>query len=369
MRILLVVTDAEIGGAERFLASLGSAREPRDTVALAVLMQPGSLSPQLEAAFDEVHYLGFPPTSRNLPGMIRALERRAREFRPDVVSSHLFHADLVTALARIRAPKTTTVHTQALGKDDHPLTRLIARAVGLLSFRFAAVVPAGRSPQMAAFIRRLRMRNVVEPIPNGADVPAAPDYDPGSRVFLSLARNHPVKGHRQLFAAFAAIADAHPEWRLVAHGSGVEADDPAMRDALREAGAERLLDAGRIELAGPTAHPEEALARAGALVISSVYGEAFPIVGAEAAGHGVPVITTELGSCPEFVDAPGYLVPPGDAAALAAAMGRFAALDDAERGALSALARARAEEQYRPSVAYGRYRALFAALIGRRARA
>ena len=368
MRILLVVTDAEIGGAERFLASLGAARTEGDTVALAVLMQPGSLSPQLEAAFDEVRYLGFPPSSRNLPGMVRALERYARGFRPDVVSSHLFHADLVTALARIRAPKTTTVHTQALGKDDHPLTRAIARAVGLLSFRFAAVIPAGGSPQMAAFIRRLRMRNVVDPIPNGAEVPDRADYDPASRVFLSLARNHPVKGHRELFAAFASIADAAPAWRLVAHGSGVDAADPAMREAISAAGAERLVAEGRIELAGPTAHPEEALARAGALVISSVYGEAFPIVGAEAAGHGVPVITTELGSCSEFVDAPGYLVPPGDAAVLAAALGRFAALGDAERRELSGRARARAESQYRPSVAYGRYRALFARLIAQRGR-
>lgn len=363
MRILVVCSDADIGGAERFLASLASARREEDRIALVVLMRPGSLSSRLEAAFDEVTYLGFPPTSRNLPGMVRALGRAVRAFDPHVVSSHLFHADLVTALARIAPPRTTTVHTQRLGPEDHPLTRLIARAVGLLSFRFAAVVPASGSAQMAAFVRSLRMRNVVDAIPNAADVPARPLFEPASRSFLSLARNHPVKGHLRLFQAFASIADRIPDWNLVAHGPGVDQDDPAMAAALATAGATHLVESGRIRLAGATDHPEEALAASSALVISSVYGEAFPIVGVEAAGLGVPVITTDLGSCAEFADDRRFLVPPDDAPALALALQEYADAGDAERLRLSVLARARAEAEYDPATAYERYRALFDALI------
>lgn len=366
MRILVVSTDAEIGGAERFLVSLAGAARPEDTVALAVLMQPGSLSAQLEEAFAEVTYLGFPPTSRNILGMVRALEREITRFRPDVISSHLFHADLVTALARTRTPKTTTVHTQALGPEDHPLTRLIARAVGVLSFRFAAVVPASGSDQMAAFIRQLKMQNTVPAIPNGAAVPAAPAFDPASRTLLSLARNHPVKGHSRLFAAFARLAPEFPEWRLLAHGPNVVPDDPAMRAALEAAGAASLVDNGRIELAGSTDAPEGALAQSAALVISSVYGEAFPIVGAEAAGLGIPVITTDLGSCAEFADDRRFLAVPDDTDSLTAAIRAYLALDDSERTELSRIARKRAEANYHPSVAYERYRSLFASLLERR---
>lgn len=366
MRILVACTDAEIGGAERFLASLAHARRPDDVIALAVLMRPGSLSEQLENAFDEVHYLGFAPTSRNLPGMVRAFERVAKRFAPDVVSSHLFHADLVVALARLSAPRTTTVHTQSLGPEDHILTRLIAKAIGVLSFRFDAVIPASPSPQMADFIRSLGMRNVVEAIPNGALVPDAPAFDPSSRQLLSLARNHPVKGHGRLFEAFAAVAESAPEWRLVAHGPDVTPEDPAMRAALAAAGAEHLLESGRISLLGPTSDPEAALAKSSALVISSVYGEAFPIVGAEAAGLGIPVITTDLGSCAEFADDPRFLVAPDDAAALATAIRSYVECTDAEREALSATARARAEDRYHPRAAYDRYRAVFARAIAQR---
>lgn len=364
----MVCTDAEIGGAERFLVSLANARFPEDTVGLVVLMQPGSLSSQLEDAFDEVHYLGFAPSSRNLLGMIRGLERAARKFNPDVVSSHLFHADLITALARIAAPKTTTVHTQGLTKSDHPLTRLIARAVGSLSFRFDAVIPAGASEQMAEFIRRLGMRNVVPPIPNGATIPPQRSFSSSSRVVLSLARNHPVKGHHRLFEAFARAADFAPDWQLHAVGPDVVPEDERMLTAIREADAEKLLSEGRIKLLGPTDRPEAALAEAGALVISSVYGEAFPVVGAEAAGFGVPVITTDLGSCAEFADDKRFLVPPDDSSALELAFRTYFEMSDRERDELSARARERAESEYDPRIAYERYRAVFARAIEKRGR-
>lgn len=359
-------TDAEIGGAERFLASYASASRSEDTVALAVLMGPGALSPLLETSFDEVRYLGFPPTSRNLPGMIRALEGYIREFAPDVVSSHLFHADLVTALARTSVPKTTTVHTQALSPQDHPLTRLIARAVGMLSFRFSAVIPSSPSEQMSRFIHTLGMKNVVHAIPNAAAIPEQPSFDPKSRRLISLARNHPVKGHRRLFEAFTLAAPQNPGWKLVAHGPDVLPDNPAMLEAIKQAHAIELFEHGRIVLAGPTSEPERVLGGSAALVISSIYGESFPIVGAEAAALGIPVITTDLGSCSEFADDPRFLVPPDDALALAAALRLYMASNDEERIELSRLARRRAEERYHPRIAYERYRNQFKSLIDQR---
>lgn len=368
MRILVVCSDADIGGAERLLATLASARRPEDRLALAVLMRPGTLSARLEASFDEVHYLGFPPTSRNLPGMVRALERVARAFGPDVVWSNLFHADIVTALARLQAPRVTTAHTQKLGPQDHPLTRLIARAVGLLSFRFQAVVPTSDSEQMRDFLRSLGMRNVRPAILNTAPLPGAATFRVDARQFLSLARNHPVKGHSVLFQAFAAIAGDHPEWSLAAYGPGVTADDPAMARAIADADADELVRTGRIRLLGPTDRPEDQLSDAAALVISSLYGETFPLVGIEAAGAGVPVITSDLGNCAAFADDRRYAVRPGDVAALATALAAYADAGDAERAALSAAARARSEREYDPRVAYEAYRAVFASLVRTKAK-
>lgn len=360
---MYVCTDADIGGAERLLALLGRHADPRDETRLVVLMQRGTLSEELDEAFDEVIYLNTPPTSRDIFGMVRGLNAQIRDFRPDVISSHLFHADLVTALARTEAPRTTTVHTHGFGPADHPLTKFIARAVGALSFRFDAVIPSSDSADMARFIRALRMKNVRTPILNGAEIPPAATFNPAARSFLSLARNHPVKGHDVLFGAFADVAGQIPDWTLHAYGPGVTPDDPRMVSVLREAGASELAAAGRITLDGPTSHPNEVLARSSALVISSLYGETSPLVGAEAAGNGVPVITSDIGNCRQFVDEARFAVPAGDRAALAAALLSYAQLSDGERLALSQSARSRAEKMYSPQRVAASYRAEFAELV------
>jgi glycosyltransferase involved in cell wall biosynthesis len=363
VRILYVCTDADIGGAERLLALLGRHADARDVTRLVVLMQRGTLSDELDAAFDSVVYLNTPASSRNVIGMVRKINAQIREFEPAVVSSHLFHADLVTALARTKAPRTTTVHTHGFGAGDHPLTKLIARAVGALSFRFEAVIPSSDSPDMARFIRALRMRHVRTPILNGAEIPPAPTFDPAARRFLSLARNHPVKGHDVLFGAFADIAKQIPEWTLKAYGPGVVPDDPRMIEVLREVGAAQLAADGRITLAGPTSQPDEALAGSAALIISSLYGETSPLVGAESAGHGVPVITSDIGNCRQFADDARFVVAPGDRAALATAMLQYARMSDTDRSALSHTARSRAETLYRPDRVAASYRAQFAELV------
>lgn len=365
MRILYVVTDADIGGAERLLALLGKHRHSEDTVRLVVLMSRGTLSDELERSFGDVVYLDTPPSSRNVFKMVGQLRAQIRQFRPDVVSSHLFHADLVSALSFCKMPLTTTVHTHGFGESDHPLTKLIARAVGLLSFRFASVIPSSDSAEMRRFVAQLGFKRVSAPILNGSELPAEPGFSPRSRAFLSIARNHPVKGHDVLFGAFADVADEFPDWELRAYGPGVTESDPRMRELLRSEGAEALATAGRIQLLGPTSEPDEALRAGAALVISSLYGETSPLVGSEAAGQGVPVITSDIGNCAAFVDDPRFAVPAGDRQALATALREYARLSDEERITLSGEARRRAERDYSPARVSDSYRRVFAGLVAK----
>jgi glycosyltransferase involved in cell wall biosynthesis len=70
-----------------------------------------------------------------------------------------------------------------------------------------------------------------------------------------------------------------------------------------------------------------------ALIIPSVCPEAFAIVIAEAYALGVPVIAARSGGIPELVKEgqTGFLVPPGDVAALAEAIGHVAENPDIVR--------------------------------------
>ena len=75
--------------------------------------------------------------------------------------------------------------------------------------------------------------------------------------------------------------------------------------------------------------------------------EALPIAVMEAMAMGLPVVATRVGGIPEVVEdgMTGCLVPPGDEAALAAALGRLVA-DPALAARLGAAGRARVQAQF-----------------------
>ena len=102
--------------------------------------------------------------------------------------------------------------------------------------------------------------------------------------------------------------------------AGEGPDDAKLRAQMQQAG---LADA--VRFVGYRA-AREAFAMGRVLVFPSL-GESLPYVVLEAAAAGTPLIATRVGGVPEiFAAQADHLVPPGDAAALAVAIG--AALDD-----------------------------------------
>jgi glycosyltransferase involved in cell wall biosynthesis len=110
---------------------------------------------------------------------------------------------------------------------------------------------------------------------------------------------------------------------LVVAGDGPQRAQLEARAA--STGGERLT----IRFAGRVDEAELARLRAGAAIalVPSRAGETFGLAAAEAMAAGVPVAASRVGALPELVDERG-LVPPGDAAALAEAIGRLAGNHD-----------------------------------------
>ena len=127
---------------------------------------------------------------------------------------------------------------------------------------------------------------------------------------------------------------------------GCLARDPAFADGVRRATRKQGLG-DRVRFAGPRTGPEldRAYAAADLLVLAS-HAETYGMVVTEALARGLPVLATEVGGVPEALGhgedgtRPGLLVPPGDPAALGAALRAW--LGDAElRGRLRRAARER----------------------------
>lgn len=109
-----------------------------------------------------------------------------------------------------------------------------------------------------------------------------------------------------------------------------------------------------VELAGrlPNEQTRALMAECDVLAVPSLtapdWAEQFGRVVVEAFAESVPVVVSSSGALPEVVADAGDVVPEGDAAALAAALLRFA--DEGYRAARASAARARYQATYRPEV-------------------
>jgi glycosyltransferase involved in cell wall biosynthesis len=154
-------------------------------------------------------------------------------------------------------------------------------------------------------------------IPNGVGhvVPGA-----GGELVGTLSVLHPVKGLDVFLRAAARLAARRPELRFGLYGAGPE-------EARLHSLARALGLTGRLEAPGHVPAPD-ALARLRVFVLSS-YMENAPMALLEAMAAGIPVVATTVGGVPEIAsNGTAQLVPPGDDAALAAAIERL--LDDPE---------------------------------------
>ena len=84
--------------------------------------------------------------------------------------------------------------------------------------------------------------------------------------------------------------------------------------------AERIGLSGRVRFNGFQDNPQEWMRRAACVVVPSFWQEPYGLVAAEAVALGRPVVAFAIGGLPEACQGKATLVPPGDVAALAAAL-------------------------------------------------
>jgi len=208
-----------------------------------------------------------------------------------------------------------------------------APAAALLADERRALAAARRvvvtSEATAWLLERLAMAPsralVIEP---GCDLPALPPRDAARAAAAQRPRPSPLqllcvasvtarKGHLVLLDALAALA--HLPWTL--HCVGSLTMDPATAAAVRTASAALGLQ-DRVHwhgAAGAEALPAH-YAHADVFVLPSLF-EGYGMVLAEALAHGLPVVASDTGAAAQLLaGGAGLLVPPGDAAALRAAL-------------------------------------------------
>lgn len=138
--------------------------------------------------------------------------------------------------------------------------------------------------------------------------------------FLMVARMIEAKGVREFAAAARIVKQRFPNARFTLVGPSANESGAIGRSEIANWEREQI-----IEYAGQQADVRPFLDRAEVYVLPSYYFEGVPRSILEALAMGKPIITTDWRGCRDTVDpgVNGFLVPPRDPKALAAAMTHF----------------------------------------------
>jgi glycosyltransferase involved in cell wall biosynthesis len=250
-----------------------------------------------------------------LASMVAAVRRAARD--ADLVHAHWLAGGAVAALARV--PFVVTLHGSGTAGRfaDLELARKHPRLVGAVLRRARAVLCVSEALADAA---RSCGAHDVRVIRNGVAIPDRVGREAEPAEILFAGRLSPEKGIEELVAATQGM-------NLVVAGDG------PLRASVESA-------------LGFVPHAElERLYRRAAVVVLPSHREGLPLCVLEAMAHGRPVVASAVGGIPELLEdgVTGLLVPPGDVAALRAALQRLLA-DPALRRRMGRAGRRRVAE-------------------------
>lgn len=328
---------------------------------IAVPDEPGTAGPRLRAAGIELEQL---PLGR-LRADPRLLPRFVTSFRPTVReiggaiertgASLVSIGGLVNPHAAFAARRRGAAIVWQIVDAGSPvqlrwaLMRLVRRYADAVLFDGDALIAAhggSDSLDMPAFV-------YFPPVDTERFAPSAEDraslrdelgIPPDAPLVGTVSHLTPLKALETFLGAAARIATALPETRFVVVGSAPESH-AAYGERLRRQAAELDLP-HPILFAGPRDDVERWYAAMDVDLITS-RSEGTTTTALEAQSCGVPVVSTHVGAVHEVVEdgVTGLLVPPGDAAAIAAAT--LALLEDEVRRAEMARAgRAAAVEHF-----------------------
>ncbi|MDQ2805593.1 MAG: glycosyltransferase [Chloroflexota bacterium] len=335
------------GGAEKALVDLARGLDRRRyAVSVCATRSAGNYQPLLDAA--GIPSLILDRQSRRdlykLGGLVQVLRRQPIH----ILHAHLFGSNTwARLLGTLAGVPVIIAHEHGSAKAAHEiwLDRLLYRLGD------AVVVPSAASKRLLMQLEGLPA-HALSVVYNGVDTAQFAGHavtpairrtlglDPTALLIGSVGRLSADKGGQDvLIRAVAQLRQTQPQVGLVFIGDG------PLRPSLTGLAAQ-LGQTAAVQFTGVRPDVAQLLGALDLFVLPSLH-EALPIAVLEALAVGLPVVTTRVGGVPEVVQdgVTGVLVPPGDAAALAAALARLIA-DPAGAARLAAAGQARVRADF-----------------------
>lgn len=352
MKILHVLPNLAPGGMEQLAIQLaGDAADHGDRVVIA--SGPGAWVDKATAAGAE--HFALPATSRSavadMAAAIARLGHGMRKLRPHVVHSHNVRATALARLALLAARRQAALVPTLHGV--HPSDyRAASRVLSLTAHRVVACAPAvARSLQAAGF-----PGDRIDVITNGAALlPADHKRQADLRRSLDLGQGPLVVGIGRLTEQKNWPVFIEAASRVNGPCFAIAGDGPLRQQlvglANRHGSPVRIL--GVVD-------DIPALVGIASCVVSTSTWEGLPLALLEALSLGAPVVATAVDGITDLVPlGAALLVPPGDPAAVSAAISRV--LSDEYLATSLRAAALDAAEAWRPERMLSQYRSAYQA--------
>lgn len=347
MKVLFLITGLGIGGAERQVVDIADALSRQGhEVAICYLTGPALTIPNSKA----IDIIGL-QIKKSVSGFIKAyfdVRRIIRSFSPDVVHSHMFHANILARLVRlsIRIPRLIcTAHStneggklrmfayRATARLSDVTTNVSAEAV--LAFEAKGAVAPGSMLAVSNGIDTERFRSSVAA---RRALRSKNGVDENTKIIVSIGRLVKEKDYFNLLRAYSFVLKNDICTQLWIIGDG------DLKSALvRESAKIGISD--HVHFFGIQRNVEDWLNAADIFVLSSEW-EGFGLVVAEAMACEKVVVATNAGGVSEVLGDTGFIVPIRDSIALAEALKKALELDPDEARSLGKRARERVVEFY-----------------------
>jgi len=357
-----VITGLDTGGAEMQLTHLAMARRAAGAEDMVVSLMPsGALRERLDHAGVAVYDLGM---RRGWPSLSAFLRLRSliRRFRPRIVQSWMYHADLMATFALrysgrwketplIWGIRCSNMNLADYGRGLRWTVGLCAR-YSYLPDLVVANSETGLEVHHRLGYRPFRSRVVDNGIDTGRfrpdaalrdEVRAELGVDPYVPLLAHVARVDPMKDHATLFKAM----DDLPDVELLLIGLGTE----------------QLASHSNCHGLGQRGDVPRLLAACDLIVSSSAYGEGFSNALAEGMAAGLPAIATNVGDAARIIGESGRVVPPRDATALTEAIRELAFEPQTFRATRRLHARTLIEKQFSITENVAAFEKIYASLV------
>jgi glycosyltransferase involved in cell wall biosynthesis len=328
--VLFLARSLDRGGAERQLVKLAIGLTHRGhAIAVAVFFGGGVYEAELAEAGVRVINLGKQGRWDGLIFLSR-LVRLLRKERPAVVHSYLAVPNILAILLRplltstriilgVRASNMDLSHYDWLVRLSYALERRLAR--------FADLIIANSYAGKRHAVANSFQENKIVVIPNGIDTEYF-KFDPEGRrhvrsawglgddeIIVGLvARLDPMKDHPTFLEAASRIVRERHNVRFVCVGDGPVAYTEALKQQAAALGLTKQLIWAGVRDNMPAVYSALDCSSS-----SSSFGEGVSNTIAEAMACGVPCVVTDVGDSKQIVGDTGFVVEPGNPAALASA--------------------------------------------------